>query len=80
MNREISADWGQHSQHEFDWFVYFTNMEELPMKHLKPKSKPRPIRAQIDPKGAPIRNPCEGLEGKELCKCQKTAYKGGVVY
>lgn len=50
------------------------------MKHLKPRTKPRPIRAQIDQKGAPIRNPCEGLEGKELCKCEKKAYKGGVVY
>lgn len=50
------------------------------MKHLKASSKSRPIRAQFSPKGAPIRNPCEGLEGKDLCKCQKTAYKGGVVY
>ncbi|NUM53731.1 MAG: hypothetical protein HUU46_08815 [Candidatus Hydrogenedentes bacterium] len=50
------------------------------MKHVKPGTKPRPIRAHADAKGAPIRNPCEGLEGKELCKCEKKAYKGGVVY
>lgn len=50
------------------------------MKHLTPKTKPRPIRAQIAPKGAEIQNPCPDLEGKELCKCEKKAYKGGVVY
>jgi hypothetical protein len=50
------------------------------MKHLKLKSKPRPIRAHTGPKVAPIQDPCPGLEGKELCKCEKKAYKGGVVY
>ena len=50
------------------------------MKHLKLKSKPRPIRAYAGPKAAPIQDPCPGLEGKELCKCEKKAYKGGVVY
>ncbi len=50
------------------------------MKHLSLKSKPKLLPAWADSKGSPIRNPCEGLEGKELCKCEKKAYKGGVVY
>lgn len=50
------------------------------MKHLKTNTRPKPLRAEIDPKGSPIRNPCEGLTGKGLCKCEKKAYKGGVVY
>jgi hypothetical protein len=48
------------------------------MKHVKLKSKPRPIFA--DTKVDRIQNPCSGLEGKALCKCEKKAYKGGVVY
>lgn len=48
------------------------------MKHLKPKSKPKMILAYT--KGGAIQNPCPNLEGKDLCKCEKKAYKGGVVY
>lgn len=64
------------------WVVSFykTVREDYAVKHLTPKSKPRPIRADSEVKGSPIRNPCEGLEGKDLCKCEKKAYKGGVVY
>ena len=50
------------------------------MKHLKPNTKPRPIRAHAGAKGLPIQDPCPNLEGKDLCKCEKKAYKGGVVY
>lgn len=49
-----------------------------PMKHVKPKSRPRPMLA--DSKADRIQDPCGGLEGKALCKCEKKAYKGGVVY
>ena len=50
------------------------------MKHLKLKTKPKPIRAHTGDKGTAIQNPCPDLEGKALCKCEKKAYKGGVVY
>jgi len=50
------------------------------MNHLKPNSKPRPLRADTGAKGGSIQDPCPRLEGKELCKCEKKAYKGGVVY
>ena len=57
-----------------------TLWKEAHIKHLKLKSKPRPIRAHTNPKAAPIQDPCPNLEGKELTKCEKKAYKGGVVY
>jgi hypothetical protein len=48
------------------------------MRHLKAKSKKKP--AMASQKVEPIRDPCEGLTGKDRCKCEKKAYKGGVVY
>ena len=50
------------------------------MKHLKLKTIQKPIQANAGSKGATIQNPCPDLEGKQLCKCEKKAYKGGVVY
>ena len=54
--------------------------EFLNVKHLKQKSKPKMLPAYANAKGGSIQNPCPDLEGKDLCKCEKKAYKGGVVY
>jgi len=49
-------------------------------KHLKLASIPRRCPIPAAENGVKFVNPCEGLTGIELKKCEYKAYKGGVVY
>jgi hypothetical protein len=50
------------------------------VKHLKPTSNAKRVPMRADAKIELIMDPCPGLTGKQLKKCEYKAYKGGVVY